>query len=466
LALHIHIMTRPLVRIAARMTGCGLLIATPFAASTAYAEEDAGEETTAQASAPTSVQTSVIAPAPAASNEKPAARETLTGNWGGLRSDLKQDGVTIRGDYVSESFSAVDGGQRRGTTYVHQLRLGADFDMEKLTGWQGGIVHVTFNDRRGVGISSDFVGNRLPIQEAAGGYYARLTEASVEQNLMGGKLNFRVGYFAMGNDLGGQPIGCNFVNAAFCAHPLSMSGDSGWYNYPNARWGVAVRYKLRPDVVLRTGVYQVNPRLNDEKNAWNPFAGGTIGVLLPFEVEYDPGTRPGSRVLPGHYKVGVYYDTARVPKQGGGGTVRGRGGFYILADQMIYRGGDSSRGVSLFGQFTANPQVSGQISRWYAGGVIKIGTFKGRDADTIGLGFTHAVVDPRLRRFHVDTAPVPGSYASLPAGETALELSYGFQANRWLVIRPDVQYIIDPGAFGFRSTPNALALGLQVRMQL
>ncbi|QDK35006.1 carbohydrate porin [Sphingomonas sp. IC081] len=440
----------------------GLALAQPFTATAVRAEEtEAGEEQPAPVSAP-------IVAVPAATTQ-PAAppangRDTLTGDWGGLRTSLKHAGVTVRGDYVSETFSAVDGGQRRGTSYVHQVRLGADFDMDRIAGIEGGIVHVTFNDRRGVGISSDFVGNRLPIQEAAGGYYARLTEASWEQNLMGGKLNLRLGYFAMGNDLGGMPIGCTFVNAAFCAHPLSMSGDSGWYNYPNARWGAAVRYKLRHDVILRTGVYQVNPRLNDEDNAWDPFAGGTIGVVLPVEVEYDPGVRKGSRVLPGHYKIGFYYDTSRVTKQGGGGTVTGRHGFYILADQMIWREGTGNRGLSLFGQFTANPQVSGQITRWYAGGLVKTGTFKGRDADSIGLGVTHAVVDPRLRRLHVDTAPIPGSYASLPAGETAIELSYGFQANRWLLIRPDVQYIVEPGAFSFRSTPNALALGFQVRM--
>ncbi len=449
-----------IARMAATLVTCASFAATGAHAETApETKAETGAETEAETGAAGQVVAPPVTPAPS------TERETLTGDWGGLRSDLKKAGVTFRGDYVSETFSAVDGGQRRGTTYVQQVRLGADFDMERLAGWQGGIVHVTFNDRRGVGLSSDFVGNRLPIQEAAGGYYARLTEASVEQNLMGGRLNLRLGYFAMGNDLGGMAIGCNFVNAAFCAHPLSMSGDSGWYNYPNARWGAAVRYKLRPDLVLRSGVYQVNPRLNDEDNAWDPFAGGTTGVVLPLELEYDPGTRPGSRALPGHYKLGAYYDTSRVDRLGGGGTVKGRCGLYILADQMIVREGSGNRGLSIFGQFTANPQISAQITRWYAGGLVKTGTFKGRDADTIGLGFTHAVVDPRLRRVHVDTAPVPGSYASLPAGETAIELSYGFQANRWLVVRPDVQYIIDPGAFSFRSTPNALALGLQVRMQ-
>ncbi|WP_256869390.1 carbohydrate porin [Sphingobium lactosutens] len=242
-----------------------------------------------------------------------------------------------------------------------------------------------------------------------------------------------------------------------------MSGDSGWYNYPNARWGAAIRYRLRPDLAIRTGVYQVNPRLNEEANRFDPFAGGTMGVILPLELEYDPGSAAGSCALPGHYKIVVYYDTSRAARLGTNGTVHGRHGVYLLADQMILREGTGGRGLSLFGQFTANPQVSAQITRWYAAGLVKTGTFHGRDGDTIALGLVHTQVDPRLRRAYVEAQSIPGGYTTLPSGETAIELNYGLQARRWLNIRPDIQYIIEPGAFGFRSTKNALAIGGQVR---
>ncbi|MDG2527627.1 carbohydrate porin [Caulobacter endophyticus] len=389
-------------------------------------------------------------------------RTTLTGDWGGQRTDLAEDGIIFRGDYVSETFSVLDGGLRRGGGYTQQIRVGADFDLDKLAGWSGGILHLTFNDRRGKGVSSDVVGNRLPIQEAYGGQYTRLTELSIEQQLDGGRLDLRAGFFAMGNDLGGMAIGCNLVNAAFCAHPLSMSGDSGWYNYPNARWGVAARYAVRPDVLVRTGVYQVNPALNDKRNAWRPFASGSTGVMLPLEVEYDRGGKGG---LPGHYKLGAYYDSSRVTRQGETGTVKGRYGVYLLADQMIWREGSGNRGLSLFGQFTSNPKASAPITRWYEAGLVKTGTFRGRDADTIALGVVHARLNPRLRQAYVDAAATPVDYGALPVGETAIELSYGWQATRWLTVRPDVQYVIEPGAFGYRDTPNALAVGAQVKAQ-
>ncbi|PNU06773.1 carbohydrate porin [Novosphingobium guangzhouense] len=443
---------------AALATGCALTLSV-----SAQAEEAADASTAAQ-DHPTATQAASTARPPQA----PHPRETLTGDWGGLRTSLKDAGVAVRADYVSETFSAVDGGERRGTAYVQQLRAGIDLDMDRIAGVEGGAIHVTLNDRRGIGISSDFVGNRLPIQEAAGGYYTRLSELSWEQNFDGGRLNMRAGFFAMGNDLGGLSIGCNLVNAAFCAHPLSESGSTGWYNYPNARWGLAVRYKLRPDLIVRTGVYQTNPDLGLEKNAFRPFAGKTTGVVLPLELEYDPGTAPGSHVLPGHYKLGFYYDTANAARQGAAGQVSGRFGGYVLGDQMILRdrGGNKKRGLSIFGHFTANPEQSAQITRWYAGGLLKLGTFKGRDDDTIALGIIHAQVNERLRALHAELPDLTEGYTALPEGETAIELSYGIQVNRWLNIRPDIQYIVDPGAFTYTDTHDALALGVQVKMQI
>lgn len=399
--------------------------------------------------------------APAASA---ADASTLTGDWGGARTRYLDAGVNFRGDYVSETFANVSGGLARGSTYAQQLRLGADFDMERLAGWSGATLHLTINDRRGGGVSADYIGNRLPVQEVYGGPYTRLSEASIEQNLLAGRLNLRLGYFAMGNDLGGMAIGCQLVNAAFCAHPLSLSGNSGWYNYPNARWGAAVRYQLRPELLLRTGLFQDNPRLGDKQNAFRPFAAGTAGVMLPLEVEYAPGSAPGSSALPGHYKLGVFYDTARVKRQGETGTVSGRYGMYLLADQMILREAHGGRGLSIFGQFTANPKASAQITRWVAAGLVKTGTFAGRDTDTVALGLVHAQVNPRLRESAAAANPEIGGYASLPAGESVVELSYGMQPLRWLGVRADVQYVVDPGAFGYRSTRNALAVGTQLKI--
>jgi porin len=460
----------------ASMAVVGVVCVAPLPGSTARAEETRETEDGTREdgvhldpAAGVSASAGAMGDAGAAPPATPRPeRTTLTGDWGGLRTQLHDSGFNVRADYVSETFAIAQGGLRRGDGYSQQVRGGFDVDLGKTLGWSGALFHVTVNDRAGVGVSSEIVGNRLPIQEDAGGNFAKLTEFTIEQNLAGGRLNLRLGYFAMGNDLGGMALGCNLVNAAFCAHPLSFSGDTGWYNYPNARWGLAVRFRPRADVAIRTGIYQVNPNLSLEQNGFRPFAGGSTGFLVPLELEYDPSARPGSGMLPGHYKLGIYYDTTTVARQGASGTVTGRYGAYVLADQMVVRTGASGQGLSLFGQLAANPRDSATITRWYAAGLVQTGTFRGRDADTISLGIIQARVNPRLRMIHqeaLDASALTGSYVDLPGGETAIEFNYGIQVRRYLNIRPDVQYILDPGAFSFRRTPNALALGGQVRMQ-
>ena len=53
--------------------------------------------------------------------------------------------------------------------------------------------------------------------------------------------------------------------------------------------------------------------------------------------------------------------------------------------------------------------------------------------------------------------------ANLDSGEQLLELNYGAQVTPWLLLRPDLQYIIEPGAFYGAKRSNALVAGLQVK---
>lgn len=433
---------------------------------TAFSREASAQD--AKSSRPVVAVQSVGIPAAEEGSRKasPTVRSTLTGDWGGARTRLADRGFIFRADYVSETFSVLTGGRsKNGTAYAQQVRVGFDLDMERVAGIKGGTFHFTVNDRAGRGVSSAYIGNRLPVQETYGGQFSRLTEASYEQDLANGAVNLRAGYFAMGNDLGGVSAGCNFVNAAFCAHPLSLSGDSDWSNYPNARWGVALRIKARDDLRIRTGLFQVNPELGDEDNAFNPFGGTTTGKIIPLEIEYAPGHDANDHRLPASYKFGMYYDTADAPRAGEAGQVDGRYGVYAEMTQTLLRHGDGPRNLVLIGAFTRNPRTSAQISDWAMLGLVKTGTFVSRDTDTMGVGLVRATVNPRLRDSHRESLGVAGMDASLPSGETAVELSYGIQIRQWLLVRPDIQFILEPGAFTYESRKHAVAAGLQVKVQ-
>lgn len=195
------------------------------------------------------------------------SRSTLTGDWGGERQKLVDKGITLTGDYSSETISNLHGGIKRGTRYAQQIRVGAKFDLSKLLDTpDAGFVQILVNDRRGHSATEDLLGNRLSAQENYGGEYTRLTEFSYQRNLFSPDVSAKIGYMVMGTDFGGMPILTNFVSAGFCAHPLTMSSGSGWGNYPTAHWGGELRYDVNDSLTLQTAVFQVNPEhsLNDE----------------------------------------------------------------------------------------------------------------------------------------------------------------------------------------------------------
>ncbi|CEL29207.1 carbohydrate porin [Pseudomonas fluorescens] len=394
-------------------------------------------------------------------------RNTLTGDWGGLRHQMDEDGIKFTGDYSGETAYNADGGLHRSARYSQNIKLGVQFDLSKLYGVDNaGKIQLTINDRRGNSASEDLVGNRLPIQENYGGLYTRLTELSYERSLFTPALNVKLGYMAMGNDLGGLDSGilCNFMNAGFCGHPLNMSGGSGWTNYPNARLGVRVKYDLSPSWQLRVAAFNVDPESNgNASRAWHLGPKRTTGTVVPIELVYK---RAGD--LPGEYKVGYYYDSSDVKRIDSDKEVSGRGGHYLLVDQAVWRS-QASEGRSLhaFGQYSAASTAASPFSKWYGTGVVLYKPFEGRPRDTVALGYGRAVPNPRSRDVQQDAALNNGTaFPNLDSAEQLIELGYGYQATPWLTLRPNMQYIIEPGAFSGQDIDNALVFGLQVKAAL
>ena len=394
----------------------------------------------------------------------PAYGSTLTGDWSGLRHQLDEQGIKFTGDYSGETAYNAHGGQHRSARYSQNIKLGVQLDLGKLYGLHNGDkIQLTVNDRRGNSASEDLVGNRLPIQENYGGLYTRLTELSYERTLFTPALNLKLGYMAMGNDLGGLDSGilCNFMNAGFCGHPLNMSGGSGWTNYPNAHLGARVKYDFSPAWQLRVAAFNVDPQSNgNSSRAWHVGPKHTTGTVVPIELVYKHTSE-----LPGEYKLGYYYDSSNVQRIGSDKHVSGRGGHYLLIDQALWNSQTSEgRTLHAFGQYSAASKAASPFSRWYGAGLVLYKPFAGRPRDTVALGYGRAVPNPRSRDVLQQAAEASdNAFPNLDSAEQLLELSYGYQATPWLILRPDVQYIIEPGAFSGEKIDNALILGLQVK---
>ena len=82
----------------------------------------------------------------------PAAADdatTLTGNWGGIRSQLIDQGITLTTIYTSEAANNPRGGDEERTAYADEWAFGAAFDLDRLFGWRASHLQVSVTDRDG-----------------------------------------------------------------------------------------------------------------------------------------------------------------------------------------------------------------------------------------------------------------------------------------------------------------------------
>ena len=102
----------------------------------------------------------------------------------------------------------------------------------------------------------------------------------------------------------------------------------------------------------------------------------------------------------------------------------------------------------------------------YDVGLVRHGTFHGRDADTLAAGFASDAYNTRLQKLE-STLQARGFAVPSTRQDQAVELTYGFAATSWFVLRPGLQFVIDPGgvtpsagARVFNPARNALVIGL------
>jgi len=393
---------------------------------------------------------------------------TMTGDWGGVRTNLDKLGIVIHGGMISEVTNVAAGGERQGTDYVQSVNVGADFDLAKLVGINGAMIHFQVSDNAGRSASNDFVGNRLQVSTVfGGGEDFRLVDLTYEQHLLDGAVITKIGYYPLGDDFGYTPLLADDSLGIIPAHPLSFINDSGFEDYPNARWGGRIKVFVAHDLYVQAGLFDINPDDGTSQNGFRLTLDKSTGAISLVEIMKT--IHIGGNNLVGHYKVGGYYDTSESPNLGDTNTVEdsGRYGGYAMVDQMLYRESpNSERNLTMFAQATVADSRTALITSLLDAGIIQTGTFPGRNGDTIELAFAETNINSRkLREENLVMNEHGVMDPALEEGERDVLLAYGIEVAPWLVLRPSFQYVGDPGADLFKHIPDAFVFSLATKIR-
>jgi len=289
--------------------------------------------------------------------------------------------------------------------------------------------------------------------------------------------SLRAGQLAADDEFFTSDTAGGLLNGTFgWAGILAANITNGGPAYPLATPGARLQVNPTSNVSILVGAFAGDPAgrgCMDDPQICN-HNGTTFstygGTLWMGELHYRINQGENAIGLPGTFKVGGWYATDDYPDQHYGidvtGAVvslgidpdadpvqhRGNWGVYAIADQMVWRQGESS--VNLFARGGFSPSDRNLLSWYVDGGVGATGLLPMRPADVLTFGVSYAEISKDAVAADQDALVANGPPAFIRDHEVVFEVSYAFQVAPWWIIQPDFQYILNPG--GDPSLGNAV----------
>ena len=147
----------------------------------------------------------------------------------------------------------------------------------------------------------------------------------------------------------------------------------------------------------------------------------------------------------------------------------GNYGYYFLFDQMVYSHTEfkSDLGLTPFVAILFAPKDRNTFPFFISSGLVYKGLIPQRTKDFTNLGFAFGKYSPDLReaQLFAKKTRMLMPYGNQPQSfEAVIELNHWIQVNPWLIVVPDIQYIINPKGYGTIS--NALVVGVQISLEM
>ncbi|EFQ61654.1 porin [Pseudomonas fluorescens] len=407
----------------------------------------------------------------------------MTGDWGGERTKLIEQGIDIKADYVGEMGYNAHGGYNDDKTgrYSDQFGLGVALDLQKLWGWDNTQAKIQFTNRNGQNISNDRIGDpragtlSSSMEVYGRGHMVRLTQFWIQHQMFDNKLDVKLGYFGEGEDFNTFP--CDFQNLSFCGSQVGNYVNT-WYNWPVSQAAIRVKYNITPELYAQIGAYNQNPSQLEHGNGFKLSGSGTKGTVIPVELVWSPKVNN----LPGEYRVGYYKSAADAPDvredvNGGNAVLTGadfrtrsskKGYWFVAQQQLTTHNGDASRGLNIAANATFHDKETNLVDNYQSLMLVYKGPFDARPKDDVGIGAArlHVNNDVKKNAELLNAANGVSDYDNplyTPIRETEynFEINYGFHVTNWLTVRPNLQYVVQPG--GVDKVDNALVAGLKIQ---
>ena len=400
-------------------------------------------------------------------------RTQLSGDWGGLRTDLARHGFFFDLYSASAYQNVASGGLKTGSAFIQNTQLSINVDTGRAGLWSGGVFHVTLESRYGsfspqntltVGATApQYTGLTFPgpffVHDVLPTEYFLVQALSPKFSVVLGKLNV---LNLADPTMFGNSYKEYFANLNFNKNPMALN----FYNTTSLA-AIGVWTPTKP-LTLAAGVFDPNSEANNL--ATKAFDGVNIYgfAIYSYEIGGLPGRSwaqfnwtnkpkidldapfgqlasganaegvgvllgvPPSQVLPINYRSTSWVTIGNFSQYL---YVKDRSG--AIPEKL--GSGQPLKGIGVFGRIGYAPEETNPITRDASVALIADGLSDRRPIDSFGLGIYHNGISRPLKD---DFAHLTG--ATAPKNEDGLEVFYDFAITPAIRVIPSYQHIWNP----------------------
>jgi porin len=355
---------------------------------------------------------------------------------------LQNAGLNIDASLISTTGKTLSGGVNTAdSAWGYRFSLGITADLEKLLDIKGGTAFLNFRSMDGKRDSLD--GAFQVTSLAYSPLRNQISELWYSQKLLNDQLLVKAGKIDANNDFAFVANASEFANSSMC-NSLTILGMP---TNPDPAMGTDLFFHPTSNLYAGAGMFDGSLEQGISTGSRGP---STLFEHSLFFIGEFGTTWSTSAHQDGRLGIGAWGHTGQFARYSGG-TDDGTAGAYLVLDQTIWRkhpeiDGDT-QGVFAYLQYGyADPQVS-PVQDHFGAGATWVGLMDWRKNDILGLAATY------VEFTNVRSAGYSGG------GELDVELFYKVVVTPWLSIKPDIQFVRNPG--GVRDRPDALAASIQ-----
>lgn len=387
------------------------------------------------------------------------AHTTLTGDWGGARTQMSNQGIDLNLYYTGDFAHNFTGGDRHSSAYASEFDFVGALDLNKLLGWKGGSFHIEVANFHGQLLDTKAnLGSLLDTQQIYDGHGTYLSNFYFEQSLWSGLVDIKYGRMDFNTNFYPTMANANFQSLSYYGpQPGLMVPDL--VNWPTSAIGEVITVKPSDMWAFKVGNFAVQPSNFSPNNLKVQNRGQRVGNMTVGEVDVFTTLPGGSKDAPlaGTWALGGWHNSAPQPDlyldvngqpqalTGAAPLMRGStGGVYATGQQQVTRNA-AGGGLTLFANVVQADSDVDFIDQMASVGMLYAAPFASRPNDVVGVALGRNHVSSRV----ADAARIVNasstSVVPVPSSEYLLELNYTASLYRGITLMPNLQYVRHPG---------------------